>query len=170
MRRRLMQVKMSSIRASRIAQCLCWFPLICVKKRSPVLPTIALIACPTAGGPLTQEIRAMTAASAGRKSATRHKGTPHATRARKRPSVAAGSKHGKTEDPRNEFSHEEWRDMVATAAYYRAEARGFDDGSADEDWYEAEAELRERFSADDSNVETVSTSGGDTTNIETTGE
>lgn len=112
----------------------------------------------------------MTAASAGRKSATRRKGTLHATRALKRPSVAAGSKHGKTEDPRNEFNDEEWRDMVATAAYHRAEARGFEGGSVEDDWYEAEAELRERFSAADSDIETPSTSGGDATNIETTGE
>jgi hypothetical protein len=113
---------------------------------------------------------AMTTASAGRKSTIKRKGTAHATRARKRPAIAAGSKHGKTEDPRNEFSDEEWRDMVATAAYYRAEARGFEEGSAEEDWYEAEAELRERFSAADSDIETVSTSGGDATDIETTGE
>jgi hypothetical protein len=39
----------------------------------------------------------------------------------------------------------DWQDMIATAAYYRAEKRGFDGGSAEEDWYEAEAELRERF-------------------------
>ena len=135
-----------------------------------MLPSIARMVCPTAGGPPTQELRAMTTASAGRKSATRHTGTPHAARARKRPSVAGGSKHGKTEDPRNEFNDEEWRDMVATAAYYRAEARGFDGDSAEDDWYEAEAELRERFSAADSDIETPSTSSGDATNIETTGE
>jgi hypothetical protein len=36
---------------------------------------------------------------------------------------------------------QEWRHMVATAAYLRAEARGFIGGSADQDWLEAEAEL-----------------------------
>lgn len=112
----------------------------------------------------------MATASAGRKFAMGRKATPHATRSRKRPSVAVGSKHGKTQDPRNEFSDEEWRDMVATAAYYRAESRGFDDGSAEDDWYEAEAELRERFNATDSGIETDSTSGGAATDIETTGE
>ena len=112
----------------------------------------------------------MTTASAGRKSPTRRKATPHAARARKRPSVAAGSKHGKTEDPRSEFSDDEWRDMVATSAYYRAEARGFEGGSVEDDWYEAEAELRERFSTAESDIETDLTSGGDVTNIETTGE
>ncbi|MBI3530831.1 MAG: DUF2934 domain-containing protein [Betaproteobacteria bacterium] len=100
----------------------------------------------------------------------RHSGTLHAKRPVKRLSVPTSSKHGTTEDPRNEFSGEEWNDMVATAAYYRAEARGFDGGSAEDDWYEAEAELRERFSKADSHIETVSTSGGDATNIETTGE
>lgn len=128
------------------------------------------MARPTAGGLPTQEVRAMTAASVGRKSATRHTGTPHATRARKRPRVATGSKHGKTADPRTEFSDEEWRDMVATAAYFRAEARGFEGDAAEDDWYEAEAELRERFSAGDSGIETDSTSGGEATDIETTGE
>lgn len=112
----------------------------------------------------------MTTASAGRKSATRHERTPHATRSLKRPTVAAGSKHGKTEDPRDEFSEDEWRDMVATASYYRAEARGFEGGSTEDDWYQAEAELRERFSAADSDMETASTSSGDATNIETAGE
>ncbi|HVY04550.1 MAG TPA: DUF2934 domain-containing protein [Burkholderiales bacterium] len=35
----------------------------------------------------------------------------------------------------------EWNQMVATAAYLRAEARGFIGGSAEEDWFEAEAEI-----------------------------
>ena len=35
--------------------------------------------------------------------------------------------------------------MVATAAYYRAESRGFEGGSPEEDWYEAEARLREQL-------------------------
>lgn len=35
--------------------------------------------------------------------------------------------------------------MVATAAYFRAEARGFQGGSVDEDWFEAEARLREQL-------------------------
>jgi hypothetical protein len=36
----------------------------------------------------------------------------------------------------------EWQQMVATAAYLRAEARGFAGGSPEQDWFEAEAELR----------------------------
>ena len=40
----------------------------------------------------------------------------------------------------------DWQEMIATAAYYRAEKRGFEGGMAEQDWYEAESELRERFS------------------------
>jgi hypothetical protein len=36
----------------------------------------------------------------------------------------------------------EWQQIVATAAYLRAEARGFVGGSPEQDWFEAEAELR----------------------------
>jgi hypothetical protein len=50
-------------------------------------------------------------------------------------------------DPRTEFNDEEWHDMVSTAAYHLAEARGFEGGSPDEDWYEAEAQLREQLAA-----------------------
>ena len=38
--------------------------------------------------------------------------------------------------------------MVATAAYYRAELRGFEGGSPEFDWYEAEAELEEQLACD----------------------
>jgi hypothetical protein len=37
---------------------------------------------------------------------------------------------------------EQWRVMVAEAAYYRAERRGFRDGSPEQDWFEAEEEIR----------------------------
>ena len=40
---------------------------------------------------------------------------------------------------------QDWQAMVATAAYYRAEARGFLGGSAEEDWIDAEAEVAARF-------------------------
>jgi hypothetical protein len=33
------------------------------------------------------------------------------------------------------------REMIAVAAYYRAERRGFVDGLADDDWFEAEREV-----------------------------
>jgi hypothetical protein len=35
----------------------------------------------------------------------------------------------------------EWRQSVATAAYLRAEARGFVGGSPEQDWFEAEAQM-----------------------------
>lgn len=111
----------------------------------------------------------MNTVKTGRTSAGRA-GTPRAKPKRNHPAVVAGSKHGKTDDPRNEFSDEEWYDMVSTAAYYRAEARGFGGGSAEDHWYEAEAELRDRFNAAGSSVETASVSGGDATDSETTGD
>ena len=55
------------------------------------------------------------------------------------------SKQGKKENARDHCTDEVWHDMIATAAYYRAEKRGFEGGSPEQDWYEAEAELRERF-------------------------
>ncbi|HEX4984654.1 MAG TPA: DUF2934 domain-containing protein [Burkholderiales bacterium] len=78
--------------------------------------------------------------------------------------------HGAVEDPRHGFSEEEWHDMVSTAAYYRARARGFENGSADEDWFEAEAELRTRFGAAESDVEGGPNPGDGATGIETKGE
>ncbi len=40
---------------------------------------------------------------------------------------------------------QKWNAMVATAAYFRAESRGFMGGSAERDWMEAEAEVAARF-------------------------
>jgi hypothetical protein len=94
----------------------------------------------------------------------------HVPVARKRHPIGTTAKGSAGGDPRSEFSDEEWHEMVATAAYYRAASRGFEEGSADEDWYESEAELRERLSAAESGIETDSTSGGEATSIETTGE
>ena len=94
----------------------------------------------------------------------------HAARSKTKPKQVAGTRIQQSADPRSECSDEAWRDMVSTAAYFRAEARGFEDGSAEDDWYEAEAELRERFGAADNDVEKVSVSGGDAAGIETTGE
>jgi Protein of unknown function (DUF2934) len=86
------------------------------------------------------------------------------------PKRVVGTLRKDTEGPRSGIGDDEWHDMVSTSAYFRAEARGFEGGSAEDDWYEAEAELRERFGAADNDVEKVSTSGGDTAGIETTGE
>ena len=42
-------------------------------------------------------------------------------------------------------SQEEWTRLIREAAYRRAEERGFQGGSSEEDWYEAEKELKETF-------------------------
>ena len=65
-----------------------------------------------------------------------------ATKSKINPKRVVGTIHQKIEEPKSEFSDEAWREMVATAAYYRAETRGFGEGSGKDDWYEAEAELR----------------------------
>lgn len=44
--------------------------------------------------------------------------------------------------PMGSISPEQWRTMVAEAAYYRAQRRGFSGGSAEQDWFEAEEEIR----------------------------
>lgn len=40
-----------------------------------------------------------------------------------------------------EANEAERNEMIATAAYYRAEHRGFNNGNAMQDWLEAEAEI-----------------------------
>lgn len=72
----------------------------------------------------------------------------------------------KTADPRSEFNDEEWHQMVATAAYYRAQARGFDEGSSEYDWYEAEAELRARLARAEEDTEPGPDSGASLAEIE----
>ncbi len=44
--------------------------------------------------------------------------------------------------PMANISAEQWRSMVAEAAYYRAQRRDFHGGSAEQDWFEAEEEIR----------------------------
>jgi hypothetical protein len=50
--------------------------------------------------------------------------------------------------PPIKIGSQEWKEAVAAAAYYRAEARGFYGGSPEQDWLDAEAELRERLALD----------------------
>jgi Protein of unknown function (DUF2934) len=57
--------------------------------------------------------------------------------------TAARNANRKTPPP--EIGSQEWQEMVAAAAYYRAEARGFRGSSPEQDWLEAEAELLERL-------------------------
>lgn len=42
---------------------------------------------------------------------------------------------------RNDIDIDEFQEMVAKNAYYRAEKRGFEDGYELEDWLEAEQEI-----------------------------
>ena len=51
--------------------------------------------------------------------------------------------------------------MVATAAYYRAQSRGFEGGSPEEDWYEAEACLREQLALAEDEADQKAESGLD---------
>ncbi|HKQ24027.1 MAG TPA: DUF2934 domain-containing protein [Burkholderiales bacterium] len=62
-----------------------------------------------------------------------------------KPKQPLGAMQEKNETPRNELNNEAWHEMVATAAYYRAQARGFGESSPEDDWYGAEAELRARL-------------------------
>jgi len=55
------------------------------------------------------------------------------------PAAVAASKSAP--EVRN-YTPEEWHEMVATAAYFRAELRGFTGGSEENDWLSAEAELK----------------------------
>lgn len=91
-------------------------------------------------------------------------------RSKTKPKRAVGALQRESADRRSKLGDEAWRDMVSTAAFFRAQARGVEDGSVEDDWYGAEAELRERFRAADNDVEKVSVSGGDAAGIETTGE
>jgi hypothetical protein len=68
--------------------------------------------------------------------------------ARKKTSRGAKAKVAVPVVTRSHFSDDEWYQMVATAAYYRAQARGFEGGMPELDWYEAEEELEEQLSRD----------------------
>lgn len=43
------------------------------------------------------------------------------------------------------IAQDAWREMVGTAAYYRAQARGFQPGSPEQDWLSAEAALKHQL-------------------------
>ena len=47
-------------------------------------------------------------------------------------------------EARAEISAEELRKLIAEAAYYRAKKRGFAPGHEEEDWIQAEAEVKQR--------------------------
>jgi Protein of unknown function (DUF2934) len=101
-----------------------------------------------------------------------HRAPTQQKAARKKPARATASTHGTVSDPKSEFSNEEWYDMVATAAYYRSESRGFEGGSPEDDWFEAEAELREQMArAEDTyDMESRESPDADRSDIERKGE
>jgi hypothetical protein len=58
---------------------------------------------------------------------------------------AAGEKNHHPQTCQADHRSIEWRQMVAAAAYFRAEARGFAGGSPEQDWLDAESELMARL-------------------------
>lgn len=58
---------------------------------------------------------------------------------------APPAKVPKAKKPSPKIGEGAWREMVATAAYYRAQARCFQQGSPEHDWLAAEAELKQRL-------------------------
>ena len=79
------------------------------------------------------------------KSRTTRKTPPIATTARSNAPAAPAAKVSKATKSRPVIAADVWREMVATAAYYRAQARGFQHGSPEQDWLAAEAELKEQL-------------------------
>ena len=69
-------------------------------------------------------------------------GSTSAPRAAKPAKVVSGEAASERRGLSDGISAEQWRVMVAEAAYYRAERRGFRDGSPEQDWFEAEEEIR----------------------------
>jgi hypothetical protein len=78
------------------------------------------------------------------KSRTTRKTLPVTMTARKKAPAAPApaAKVPKAKKTRPVIAAGAWREMVATAAYYRAQARGFQHGSPEQDWMEAETELK----------------------------
>lgn len=86
----------------------------------------------------------MTTAQTG-KSRTIRKTPPVTTTARSKSPVAPAVKVSKAKKSRSVVAEDVWREMVATAAYYRAQARGFQQGSPEQDWLTAETELKQQL-------------------------
>lgn len=65
------------------------------------------------------------------------------------PQTITGSHENLFRLQRNSEQYRQWleqnRARIAVAAYYKAEARGFEPGQEAEDWLEAEAEIAEVF-------------------------
>lgn len=83
-----------------------------------------------------------------RSGTTRGPGNAASTAAADPSNAGAGDPGSRTtarKNPPAEIGSQQWQEMVAAAAYYRAEARGFRGSSPEQDWLEAEAELLERL-------------------------
>jgi hypothetical protein len=52
------------------------------------------------------------------------------------------TKHGLLRDYSGGIDLDEYREMVAVNAYYRAEKRGFKPGHEMDDWFEAEKDIK----------------------------
>ena len=83
----------------------------------------------------------MTAAQSA-KSRIIRKTSPVPSAARSNASGPSATKVPKAKKSKPEIAKDVWREMVATAAYYRAQARGFQHGSPEQDWLAAEADLK----------------------------
>lgn len=80
---------------------------------------------------------------------------------------ATAPAHDSWRDPRLEFNEDEWHDMIAAAAAWRAEACGFSGGDSEDDWCETEAELRERLARAEEEADEKSESASDLTDHDT---
>lgn len=65
------------------------------------------------------------------------------------------------EDPRTDFTEDEWHDMVAAAASQRVEAGGFLGEDPEDEWWEAEARLREQVARAEDEADEKSESAAD---------
>jgi hypothetical protein len=131
---------------------------MCVKEDIWGLPTIAFVAVLFIGGLQT-----------GNLYHDQRNCTPHAGNRVE----ANGACRPFTETPAGRGRFETRHDLGSAQRVQRrgmAGHGGFEGGSTDEDWYEAEAEMRERFGAADSQVETVQIDRGAAANMETEGE
>ena len=86
----------------------------------------------------------MTAAQSA-KSRIIRKTSPVPSPARSNAAGPPAAKVPKAKKSRPEIAEEVWREMVATAANYRAQARGFKYGSPEQDWLAAEADLKQQL-------------------------
>jgi hypothetical protein len=89
----------------------------------------------------------MPTAQTGKSRTTRKTPPVKVTARSKVPAVAVpAAKVSKAKKSGPGIAEDVWRHMVATAAYYRAQARGFRHGSPEQDWLTAEAELKQKIS------------------------